>query len=459
MKNQTWKTAIWNLSWKDLDTNKYNAEGNCSFHETKGAHLSIPFGDLNRTRELEETGRYIETIETRKYPYLYGITQDGVRLVLCNAASVGSGFHSSGGSFENIKATTVLSAKYNIEPTELITSIDFELEWLKEWFGVTFHHKDNESLSINFNEQRKSILLSESQDSKIELRYGLDYPQNSVKQITIPYYCYLHLEYPNGLTLDEIWNTDIWNLRAMFAFFFGAYPSYIWADAHYKNNKLPVNIFRASTAANQNKKITNRCPVTFSSFMITKLPGIWRIWQNFNKDERYASQVLTSLLSNWEMPLDLMFTASTIMLESLARSNSKDCLTDDEFKRLTKPILKAADTSIKDRLRGLLGLLKHPSYSMLLDAIYEEGKPWSKNLIKDWKTFRNNQISLRHSGAHGVKNNDGHSLVYDHYQAQLILAYIVLLKRLGFTKEQIDQFENSNFMNVSRWNIKQRYKE
>jgi len=147
------------------------------------------------------------------------------------------------------------------------------------------------------------------------------------------------------------------------------------------------------------------------------------------------------------------------MLESLARSHSKDCLTEDEFKIISKPIMKAADSSIKNRLQGLLGLLKYPSYSMLLDAIYEEGKPWSEHLIQDWKNFRTTQITLRHSGAHGIKNTNQHLLIYNHFQAQIVLAYIIFMIRLGFTEKEIESFENSNFMNASRWRIRQQYRK
>lgn len=99
--------------------------------------------------------------------------------------------------------------------------------------------------------------------------------------------------------------------------------------------------------------------------------------------------------------------------------------------------MKAADSSIKNRLQGLLGLLKYPSYSMLLDAIYEEGKPWSEHLIQDWKNFRTTQITLRHSGAHGIKNTNQHLLIYNHYQAQIVLAYIIFMIRLGLLKKKL----------------------
>lgn len=459
MENKTWKTAIWNLSWEDIDSKNYNVEGNCHFSGEQGAFLNIPFGDLSRTRQLLETGKYTGNLEAPRFPFLYGITQDGTRLVLCDALSVGSGFSAPGSSYENIEAATVLSAKYDIDPTALITSLDFELEFLKEWIGVTYQSSNNRSIVLDLEKQHKSIPLSSSQDSKVELRYGMDYFQNTTSQLTIPYHCYLHVEYSSGLPLDEIWNNDVWNLRAMFAFFFGSYPSITWAKAYFEKSKLPVEIFRASSIARPNKKITNRCPISFSASTQSKLARIWRAWQNFNDDERLASQVLTSLLGDWEMPLDLFFIASTTMLESLARSHSKDCLTEDEFKIISKPIMKAADSSIKNRLQGLLGLLKHPSYSMLLDAIYEEGKPWSEHLIQDWKSFRTTQITLRHSGAHGIKNTNQHLLIYNHHQAQIVLAYIIFMIRLGFTEKEIESFENSYFMNASRWRIRQQYRK
>lgn len=65
MKDRTWKAAIWNLSWEDLATGKYNVEGYCQFSANSGVHLDIPFGDLDFTRKLEETGFYAHSISEK----------------------------------------------------------------------------------------------------------------------------------------------------------------------------------------------------------------------------------------------------------------------------------------------------------------------------------------------------------------------------------------------------------
>ena len=70
MENKTWKTAIWNLSWEDIDSKNYNVEGNCHFSGEQGAFLNIPFGDLSRTRQLLETGQYTENLEAPRFPFL-----------------------------------------------------------------------------------------------------------------------------------------------------------------------------------------------------------------------------------------------------------------------------------------------------------------------------------------------------------------------------------------------------
>ena len=152
------------------------------------------------------------------------------------------------------------------------------------------------------------------------------------------------------------------------------------------------------------------------------------------------------------------------MLESLARTYSEDTLSKDEFKILTNSVSEAInaidilDETTINRLNGLLGLLKHPSYSMLLDLAYENTKPWSDELIQDWDLFKKEQVSFRHSGAHGTtKQNNNYIIVLYHYQAQIILAYVLLMKKLEFTDQEINQFWQSSFMNVSRWNIKQHY--
>ena len=69
MNDRTWKTALWDTSWEELCEGKYSEEGICHFSKTNGATLEIPFGDISETRALFTTGRYVDSISSRKYDY------------------------------------------------------------------------------------------------------------------------------------------------------------------------------------------------------------------------------------------------------------------------------------------------------------------------------------------------------------------------------------------------------
>lgn len=458
MKNKNWKTAIWNLSWDELRQGKYNVEGNCEFLSSEGARLNIPFGDISATRTLLETGLYIHSLNGNSYPYIFGQTQDGYNLALCNPISVSSGCSFPGNSYEEFEATTVLSSKQEFDPCALITTIDFEISNLRDWLDITYRRKDRCFLFLDIQEQRKAIILEASEDVQIEIQYGMDYFRQTHESITIPFYCHIHIKYARGKTLDGIWSHELWAIQSMFAFCFGRYPSINKAVIYYENNPCPVEVYRASATVDKEKPLQGTCPVSFSLASQIGLPNFWKEWSSLNKDEKYAVKVLTALLEEWKMPLNLQFIASTTMLESLARSKSKDLYSKEEMEIFRKPILSAADPKIRNRLQGLIELLKHPSYTMLLQFIYDEAKPWSTKLIEDWNKFKKEQHQLRISGAHGIAHNSDFRIMRYHYLAQIILAYYIMLKRLGFSDEQIESFEQSNFLNAARWEIANYYK-
>ena len=145
------------------------------------------------------------------------------------------------------------------------------------------------------------------------------------------------------------------------------------------------------------------------------------------------------------MPFDLQQIAASTMLESLMRANGDQLYTDDEFDKLVGPILDASDPKIRERLRGILGLLKHESYNMLLERAREEGAPWVDRLIPKWSQFKKKQLAMRNTGAHGKTDTCDFQLRVDHYHASIVIAYIVLMHRLGLSERIVDEFRNLLF--------------
>lgn len=94
---------------------------------------------------------------------------------------------------------------------------------------------------------------------------------------------------------------------------------------------------------------------------------------------------------------------------------------------------------------------------MLLDSAYLECGEWGKAIIPDWKRFKKEQIKLRNQGAHALGNNREYEKMADHYYAQILLAYVILMKRLKLPDEVLRQFEQSNFLNAARWRVSNHY--
>ncbi len=458
MNDKTWKTALWDTSWEELYEGKFSKEGICSFSKTNGATLEIPFGDLSKTRVLMTTGRYVEGISSRRYDYLFGIAQDGTRFVLCNVLSNGVGESLPGSTHETLRAPTVLEARGEFDPSSPMLSAQFDIEFLIDWLGVDYHpiHKGN-TYTFDYDNGRLSLPLLVSSKACVEIRAGIDRPKNNSSGVSISYYCRVCIEYPYGKSLDEIWRTDLWKLQSLFAFCFGTYPEVTSAKVRQKREDGWIRVYRSFASTNRVAKLSSHPPIQLHQLGRDGLLKLAQNWFALTGDEQHAAEMLTSLLGSWNMPLDLELLAATTMFESLIRANRPPLYDKEALGELIEPIIASANDEIRERVKGLLGMLKIPSYYQLLKEAYEEAKPWSQRLLPRWSKFRDEQYALRIGGAHGIESNENPYLRIDHYYAQITLAYFILMKRLGLPAETIDGFEESNFLNVARWEITRRY--
>ena len=457
MKERAWKTALWNRSWDDLSAGKYNAEGTCRFSDDVGVRLEIPFGDISRTRELEETGRYVHSLESTRYDYLYGFTQDGVRLVLGDVLSDGVGSSSPGGTYENLRANTVLSSRHEFDPHALINTVDFEVEGLREWLGVGYNPEVREGKAeIGCEGEDKSLDVYRSGRCSMEIRYGTKGMRRGRDGISVSTYAAVHIDYANAVSLDDFWSRELWGFQSFLTFCFGSYPAICRASVKFEGDGRPVDVHRGSFPSRGTRRDYQSVPVPFVSVK-DALSDVVTRWMEMEGDEFQSSKMLASLLGPWKMPIDLQLFAASSMFESLARSGCGDVFDSETLKRMVAPMLDAADESIRGRSQGLLSLLKRPSYSMLLDSAYEESGRWGRKMVPNWELFRKEQVKLRNAGAHALGNGGEYEKMVDHHDAQVLIAYIIVMRRLGLPDEAFDRFEDSTFMNVSKIRVSRHY--
>lgn len=458
MNDKTWKTALWDTSWEELYEAKFSEEGTCCFSKTNGATLKIPFGDISKTRILKTAGVYAEGIAPRRYDHLFGFTQDGMRLVLCNVISHGVGESIPGSTCETLGAPTVLESRSEFEPAAPMLSAQFEIELLRDWLGIRYCPiRKGDSYAFDYNKGHLSLPLLVSPKACIEIRAGIERPRITSSGTSIPYYCLICIEYPYGKTLDEIWRTDLWKLQSLFAFCFGTYPEVTSAKVRQKREDRWIHVYRSSANTNRVAKLSSQPPIQLHQLGRNGLLQLAQSWLALSGDEQHAAEMLTSLLGFWNMPLDLKLLAATTMFESLIRANRPPLYDKETLKNLIEPVVASADTEIRKRTESLLWQLDKPSYYQMLKEAYEEGKPWSERLLPRWPKFRDEQYALRISGAHGIESDKNPYLRIDHYYAQITLAYFILMKRLGLPQEIIDQFERSSFLNVARREITKHY--
>lgn len=454
MQTMEWD-GQWDISWHALEEKTFRCRGTCRFSTTDGACLEIPSGNLSISRALSATGSSPHGLSGAHYNYLFGRADDGTYLVLCDALSIKSNFSLSSKSSEMFTAPVVLAAHNRFEPETPVTSVRFEVQRLNDWMRLsrfelmgdgTYH--DNKGAAVK---------LFESPIMHAQILLDFDNSNFSPDKTTAKPHCQVNINYSSSMPLEEIWRGPIWRIRSLFAFCFGFYPAIFRAQIQYLHDEQWVNVYRSSANTIKQPRLLNYPPLAFSSLGSYGLAALADNWFQLSGDKHHAANMLTSLLGAWNMPIDLKLLSATTMLEALMRADRADIYDKETFAQLIKPMINAADEQIKDRVNGLLGLLQKPSYSQLLNEAYEESLPWSSRLIPNWNRFKKEQQALRTNGAHGKNGAADPHLQINHYNAQIVIAYIILMKRLGLPKEVIDQFENSNFLNAARWRISQYY--
>ena len=457
MKDEVWKMAKWNLSWEEMRAGKNNAQGVCQFSGETGAVLDIPFGDISQTITLEETGSYAASLEPPRYDYLFGQTQDGLNVVLGDVQSMGVERTFPGNSRERLSAGVVYCSHHEFDPAALIDSADLEIEGLREWVGICPSQEiDHVAALIECQDTSDSLLLYQSGRCSIELQYGIERIKRNANGIYMPCFARIHISFGDAVALDGLWSHELSRARSFLAFCFGFFPDINDLCIYLRGDVRPVNVYLASFLGEKKNVNHRNVPIPFS-IARDYLPEMFDCWMKMEGDEVQASNMLTSLLGHWDMPFDMLLFAATSMFESLARVNSEDLYDRETLESYVEPMLAAADNSIRDRARGLLSLLSRPSYGMLLDHAYEESGRWGKELIPDWKRFRKEQIKLRNEGAHALSDEREYEMMTDHYYAQIVLAYVIEMKRLNAPDAIWEAYESSSFMTVARRTLKENY--
>ncbi|MDM8301666.1 hypothetical protein [Collinsella tanakaei] len=458
MDDMTWKTALWDTSWEELFNGKESEEGVCRFSKTDGAALEIPFGDISNSRTPQATVRPFEGIAANRYNHIFGFTQDGIMLALCDVISNGVGGSAPGSTHETFNSSTVLASKRVFEPDAQMLSAQFEIELLSKWLGIRYKPiQKDDACTFDYRKSSLSLPLHTSLNACVEIRVGIRKPRETLSGVTVHYYCLVCIEYSQGKTVDDIWCTDLWKLQSFFSFCFGAYPEIKSAKVRQGRNDNWIQVYRSSANTSRPAKLSSQPPIPFHELGTDGLHRLSEKWFSLNGDMRHAVEILTSLQGTWKMPFDLQLLAATTMFESLIRADRPPIYGAEALDELIEPIVASAKKDVRGRVKGLLSLLDKPSYNQILEEAYEEGRPWSERLIPYWSKFKKEQYSLRITGAHGINSNEGPHLRVDHYYAQITLAYFILMKRLGLPPETIDRFERSSFLNVARWNITKRY--
>lgn len=201
--------------------------------------------------------------------------------------------------------------------------------------------------------------------------------------------CFLDIEFDVPLTIKEIEREVVRPVQKFLSFCIGKHASIVELKFRQVDSSNVIEYFKRFASSEKDISETDNMPLPYRRIK-ANLPLLFSSWKAFRGDlERGASLLVSLLMIEWKMPIDLQFLASAQMLEALSRhEQATEELSRDTFAEYTEVVR----SSIEDKEVRIWALkkLEHSNYvsqRKLLKNLLDRLGIFSQYLLQDEKQF------------------------------------------------------------------------
>lgn len=412
MNTMDFSTAIWTTRAEDVADGSKAVVGLLDFDEGYGFELTIPCGIL-LDDPIDANGGSVSSIEGLSADAVYGFSQNGHYLVLRDVTSPGHSEAHPGFDKQVLRGSFLLASRHSIEADPKVTVAVAEIPGLKEWVGrvpfdVMRTYKDNalDKLSFTFElENMQSIPLLENDEVRISIegkgvRAGGRIPSYSFEFNADRFLRIEMVSAPLGLgeMLDR-WVYPVVNFLSFCMGFKYAATSIVFATEEKHEVSFCARLVGAKGSPSSTQLMT--MPFPYSKIK-DQIAGMLGSWMQFGPYARNGSELLVSLMSGGNMPIDMLFLASAQALEAMSRDgvNEKEVSDDQLGEKLDT--IRHSDLPRKIREWAVVKL-KYSNYKSadrLANDLFKMIEPVATYLVSDLSRFKEDHREQRNAFTH-----------------------------------------------------------
>lgn len=467
MKEKMFPSALWSLN-PDTDYGTDAISGQMSFDGKSYFKLDIPAGILLDYPKIPTADGYMQchTLDGLHADCVYGFSQTGDYYLLRDVASPGPCFAAPGFQKQSLTGASLFISKQRIENNPTVKSVSVKIPGLREWVGTvpfattsTFDEGRIKELTFNFNiSELENLTLYENDKLAIYVSFICTRKGGKIPSFEFSFEsdCKLNFEYKqSGLSFEETLDLYVFPITSFLAFCMG-FRQAISSTGLITDKGISGEYFAPFTGVSEapSNRQLDSIPLPYKRIKDRTSEMIAR-WLEFDEYARNSSTLVTSLMNDWRMPLDMQFLASAQAFEAASRSGVDEREITDEALRGKLEAINASN--MNSRLRGWVihkvKNAKWKSANSLANDLVQKLGAYSTYVAPDISRFMQDHRCHRDAYTHrrdiGEEQRLSNVDLFRHTEATQLLAYGSIALFLGIEPEElIDAFKESRY----RWN-------
>lgn len=469
MKEKEFPSALWSLN-PDAVHGEDAVSGQLSFDGKSYLRLDIPAGVLLDYPKIPTDEGYMQyhSVDGLHADCIYGFSQTGDYYLLRDVASPGTCFAAPGFEKQSITGASLFITKQNIEENPIIKSVSIKVPGLREWIGTvpfsvtnTFDTSNGRSKEIAFNcnvEECTNVILYESSELEIYVSFILTQKGGRVPSYEFCFEsdCELEIKYKEpSLNFDEALDQHVFPIARFLWFCFG-FRQAITSIKFATIDDIPGEYVAPLVGTSDKPTSTqlDSIPLPYKRIKAKTNEMIAR-WLEFDEYARNSSILVTSLMNNWAMSVDMQFLASAQAFEAASRSRVDEQEISNEDLREKLDAINSSNMASKVK-RWVVYKVKNAKWksanNLAKDLMNRLGE-YATFIIPDVSRFMEDHRCHRDAYTHRRDIEESKRLsntdLYSHTEATQLLTYGSIALFLGIEPDElIDALKKSNY----RWN-------
>lgn len=435
--------------------------GLLTFDRVTGIHLDIPVGSLGD----DDPCSFLIGSKQDEHDVIYGYSRSGKYYLLENTSRVAISARSSGMKNERHYAQSLIVSNNPLSTNPKVTLVDLCFVGLREWVGhqpiVSKYRIDDgsgilQSYSLEYDaESIVEPIIYENDDIFVQANYTWRISGGRLPVFRHGLESDYHVSFSlkrDSLSLREMMETWVFPIRDFLTFCIG-YRTEVTRIKFRTSDDIECELYTrilGSPLGEQGRELVNMpLPYGTVSNQLAEMAGKWISLSSYAE---HASKTFVSLLGRWDMPINLEFFASAVVLEALSHDMTSDG--DGRVLLVDESVLEEvnqSDLSDETKEAVLKELYRHRNSGDLERKLIEELGEYATYVVPNLETFMAEHRDARNGYAHlnpeKLRQSPQALDLLVHTKAVQLLSYGALCMRMGLSAQDVlAAIKESHFM-------------